>query len=1093
MVQRLAPRGGAGLGVRVHLALLALLALLPAWGAAGFVAWRFAEAERTRVVQAGKDAARDIAAAVEREVAALEARLQGLAASPALTAARPERLAAQSALMEAPAGVELRQVPRDGREDAARRISGLHREPGSGRRVVTFRLPIRAASAAPAGAALVLTTDALSLWSPILDRARLPSGWVAAVLDGDRTILARTPEAERFVGQPVHPDALAALEAGHGATAGWRTGLTRDGRPVHIAWREIEGLPWTVLIGVPRDAVDGALWRALLPVGLAGLPVLLGVTFGVAAWGARRFARPLRRLEAAATAVGQGEVPAPLPASGVREIDAVGIALVAAAAGRRERQAESAALAARLQTLLESTTDGVATLDRDWRLTYLNGPARALLGPGGGEPVGMPFLDCLPEDARAALAAGLRHAQQGGLPTSVTAACGPGGPWLAVNLFPFPGGLTVFLRDVTAERLAEQALRESEARLQAVLDHVPVGVLMLEAPSGRIILSNRRLADMLGERALRPDRVIDFARAPVFRAEDAAAAVAESCRPLARALRGEATAGGDYRFRRRDGGHIWLRVRAVPIRDASGRVVRAVAALMEIDAERRAAEALRQSELRFRTLAEAVPQIVWSSGPDGVLDYVNQRYFEFTGLPSRDPPASADIPLHPDDRDRARAAWRAALAEGAPYEAEHRMRRADGAWRWLVARAVPARGADGTIHRWIGSAADVTELVETRQALERQVAAEAAARQAAVAAAEALAASETRFRRFAGASPDALWILDVARDRLEFASPAFATLWGAPPGPGAGHATLVAGVLAQDAEAAGAALGRIRAGATVEAEYRIRRGDGEVRWLRLLGFPLGLAPGAAEGPRPALVAGFLRDISARKEAEDRQRLLIAELNHRVKNTLATVLSLARQTARRTRTGAPGEADAAEAGGATVERFLKDFQDRLIALACGHDLLTARSWQGALLAEVAEAALAPWRGASPAVARREIAASRILSDGPAVWLAPRQALGLALAFHEMVTNAAKHGALGAGAAGQVSLTWQVSPEGLVALDWVETGGPPAMPPAREGFGTRLLRTGLPMELGPDAIVTLDHRPEGFRAHIRFRPAPEGEAT
>jgi PAS domain S-box-containing protein len=956
------------MGVRARMVLLGLLTLLPAWGLAGVSAWRFAEAERAALVRTGQDAARDIAGAVEREAVALRVGLLALATSPALTPGDIEAFDRQTRLLH---GVDGLHVSLDRVEPEAppeppgtSRFTDLQRG-ADGRYVVTLsETVLPAGEGAPLR--LSLAADALTFWSNLLRRTSLPKGWVASILDSRGTILARTPLPERFVGQPVHPAAAVALRTGGAGAEGWATAsATRDGGAVHMAWRRLPGLSWTVLVGVPQAELDGAFRRSLLPVLLGGGVALLGLSLVSAVWGARRLARPLLALENMAKAVGRGAVPVPAKPSGLREIDAVGTALVAAAAERQEREAERLALA---------------------------------------------------------------------------------------------------------------------ARLRAVLGHVPMGILLAEAPSGRIRLCNRRLPEMLG---LGPGDLVGLAAHLEQEAHDEAGnRVPAAALPLARALRGEAQAQGEYCYRRGDGRLVWIRAVAAPIRGEAdpgapeGRITGAVVALAETDAERRAAEALRESELRFRTLAEAVPQIVWSTGPDGALDYVNRRFHEFVGPPRPGRGPGIQPPLHPRDRAAVLNAWREALAGGESYEAEFRLRRADGVWRWFVARALPARDAEGDLHRWIGTATDVTELVETRQALERQVAAEAAARQAAVAAAEALARSEARFRHFAEASPDVLWILDAARDRLEYLSPAFERIWGEPP-PGAepGLDALTLHLHPEDRARADLALARLRAGEPTDSDYRIRRPDGQVAWVRILGFALRDAAGGG-----ARVGGFARDVTLRKAAEQQQRLLIGELNHRVKNTLATVLSLARQTARHR---AAGAADAADG---PIRAFLGDFQSRLMALARGHDLLTASTWRGAPLEEVAAAALAPWRKgleASPGAT----GGGRILLQGPRVWLGPRQALGLALGLHEMATNAAKHGALRS-PGGQVSLTWHRLEDGTLELDWTETGGPPARPPQRQGFGTRLLRSGLPVELGPGAEVTLDYAEDGFRARIRFRPAQEG---
>jgi PAS domain S-box-containing protein len=194
--------------------------------------------------------------------------------------------------------------------------------------------------------------------------------------------------------------------------------------------------------------------------------------------------------------------------------------------------------------------------------------------------------------------------------------------------------------------------------------------------------------------------------------------------------------------------------------------------------------------------------------------------------------------------------------------------------------------------------------------------------------------------------------------------------------------------------------------------------------------------------RPQYVTAVVVDITEAKLAAARQRLLINELNHRVKNTLATVQSLAAQTLR---TGDPKANQAA-------------FVERLMALSRAHDVLTQEQWSGADLAAVLEAALKPFGGEQ---------LERFRVSGPAVRLAPTQALAFSMAFHELATNAVKYGAL-SGAAGLVAITWSVEPGGGAAPDrllltWRESGGPPVSPPAREGFGSRLLK-GLAQELG-----------------------------
>jgi PAS domain S-box-containing protein len=207
---------------------------------------------------------------------------------------------------------------------------------------------------------------------------------------------------------------------------------------------------------------------------------------------------------------------------------------------------------------------------------------------------------------------------------------------------------------------------------------------------------------------------------------------------------------------------------------------------------------------------------------------------------------------------------------------------------------------------------------------------------------------------------------------------------------------------------------------------------------------------------------YFRDIEARKQADARQRLLVNELNHRVKNALATVQAIAMQSLR-------GE----DVAPAARERFMA----RLMALARANDVLVAESWEGASLQAVAAQVAVPY-GAGAGEGRFAI-------SGPPVHLSPNTATALALALHELATNAAKYGALSR-PDGRVELGWQAG-EGGFRLVWRERDGPPVRPPTRTGFGSRLIQRGLAVELKGN--VDLDYAPDGLVCTIT---APLGEA-
>jgi PAS domain S-box-containing protein len=223
---------------------------------------------------------------------------------------------------------------------------------------------------------------------------------------------------------------------------------------------------------------------------------------------------------------------------------------------------------------------------------------------------------------------------------------------------------------------------------------------------------------------------------------------------------------------------------------------------------------------------------------------------------------------------------------------------------------------------------------------------------------------------------------------------------------------------------------------------------------------------------PAQTGGLsvaFRDIHERKLAEERQRLLVAELTHRIKNTLALVLAIAEQTRRTV---------------SSPDAFNEVFRNRLAALARAHDALRRDGGSETTMEAVAREALAPYGGGA--------GLERVNIGGPEFRLSSGTAMALGMALHELATNAAKHGALST-PAGRVRLSWAVAPgEGRAAgwheVLWAESGGPPvAGPPARRGFGTRLLERGLASQIG--GAVTLDFAPTGLRCQIRIPRASD----
>ncbi|MCC5969172.1 MAG: PAS domain-containing protein [Pararhodobacter sp.] len=247
----------------------------------------------------------------------------------------------------------------------------------------------------------------------------------------------------------------------------------------------------------------------------------------------------------------------------------------------------------------------------------------------------------------------------------------------------------------------------------------------------------------------------------------------------------------------------------------------------------------------------------------------------------------------------------------------------------------------------------------------------------------------------------------------------------------------------------------IASGANFEFEHRVRLEDGSTGWVQSRAVPIVDEHGAVTE-----WFGCATDVTERRRSEEARSLLIRELNHRVKNMLAVVQSIARQTRR---------------SSATIEEFVDSFERRIRALAGAHRLLTRSEWSGSRLDELVHSSVSSFLSSK---------ADRVHIQGPYVKLRPDASIAVAMALHELGTNALKYGSLSA-AAGTLDIVWSLEQgaEGArVILNWTEREGPVVKPPKKEGFGTRLLKTGIAREL--DGHVDLDFPPEGLQCRLEF---------
>jgi len=232
---------------------------------------------------------------------------------------------------------------------------------------------------------------------------------------------------------------------------------------------------------------------------------------------------------------------------------------------------------------------------------------------------------------------------------------------------------------------------------------------------------------------------------------------------------------------------------------------------------------------------------------------------------------------------------------------------------------------------------------------------------------------------------------------------------------------------------------------TQQVEFRVRRPNGELRWCT------GTAAASVDAAGNVVrISGVTIDVTDRKEAEERQVLLAREVDHRARNALAIIQSIIRLTRAK-----------------SVGDYVATVEGRIKALALAHTLLSDSRWNGADLGTLVAEEFAPYRGGN-----------KVELKGPNVSLSPATAQGIALALHELATNAAKHGALSS-LKGKVSLTWQLQSDALT-LHWVESGGPPIKTPSARSFGLKVIKASIEQQLGGQA--TFDWNPKGLRCDL-----------
>jgi PAS domain S-box-containing protein len=370
----------------------------------------------------------------------------------------------------------------------------------------------------------------------------------------------------------------------------------------------------------------------------------------------------------------------------------------------------------------------------DFRVEYANAAACALTGRTRNEYIGKTLLELHPALRRTEIFDWYVLAAEAGKPTikegfgfDGTPFGQPGMRYYDFRIARLGDGVIVTGHDATERQRAAEAHRESEQLLQAVLAQLPSGVYIAEAPSGRLLYENDEAARILGHLIIPAEDAADYDRYGSLHKDGAPYASEEH--PIARALQGEVIHQEEMLYRRGDGSIIVLSVNAAPVRDADGRIIRAVTTFNDVTELQRARQALRQlnatleerveartrqvreHEERFRKLVEALAQMVWTTDAVGYIVEDSPSWRAFTGQTVDGWLGQGWVDaVHPDERALASENWFRAVATEMPLNSEHRLYHApSGTWRWTNVRAAPLRDETGKIRGWVGMNIDIDE------------------------------------------------------------------------------------------------------------------------------------------------------------------------------------------------------------------------------------------------------------------------------------------------------------------------------------------------------------------------------------------------
>jgi PAS domain S-box-containing protein len=846
----------------------------------------------------------------------------------------------------------------------------------------------------------------------------MPKNWLAVIVDGQGRIVARVPDHERWVGHFVSDQARPNV-----SRDGMFEVTSREGDEILLANTHSNVSDWAIAIAVKtaelRAAVFGAIGSA---IALGGAISLLSLGFAI--WIAKRITSPLTELrQKAEVLLADPEVGFE---PGVPELSELWATLRRAAANRHRSETMLRASEKHLSQIINTYNGYVGLLDRTGRIAEANVQMLKAIGTPREHVIGQPFADAhwwtySPEaqkemqDLIARCLAGetvrrdLQYAARDGEIQ-----------WIDFQATPLRTadgrveGVVPSGYDITDRKRAEKSLNKSEARFRNLYEYALAGITLLDL-EGRIVACNRAFCDLVGYSEA---ELCGTHFAPLIHPDDRddnALQVHGFCTSGVKALEFE------NRFVHKNGTPVWVRKIISSLPAEQGQPARFFMLCIDISDRKQKEEELRQSEARLQLALEADGAGMWENSVETGEFFADERALALHGLPSGQPMTRDNLlaALHLDDRPKVEEAWRDTLETGAPFMVEMRCPQPDGGMRWLHSR--------GKLHelggqrRFIGLVRDISR----RKSAETKV-----------------RTAQMHMRLALDAARLGWWLYDPAQRTASWDS-RFKEILGITD-PKADLSAVLARVLPEDRgrirEAVAAALNSLDPKQFV-AEFRIQRADGD-HWVQVYG--MATVEGADAARYATVMVGTAADITERKSAEERQLLLMRELNHRTKNLLSVVQSIANQTA-----------------ASRTTDFLERFSKRIQALSASQDLLVNSEWRGVEIEAVVRAQLAHFA---------DLIGDRIKIEGPRLTMTPSAAQSIGMALHELATNAGKYGSL-SDDRGSVTIDWRIDDDEF-SIGWIERGGPRVKPPKRRGFGSTIISTVAENNLGGGVELAYD---------------------